>query len=99
MNDSGNSPKAHARGRWGQLIFAALFLGLFFVLQWGYMQGRGTIVERIVGLYFTLRHDKSLFDAIHGYVGPTLIVILPCLFFAWWVRQAVDSGDATSPVG
>ncbi len=48
---------------------------------------------RIVGLYFALRYNKELFDAIHGYIGPTLIVILACLFFLWWVRRAGNDAD------
>lgn len=48
---------------------------------------------RIVGLYYALRHDKGLFDAIHGYIGPTLIVVLACLFFLWWVRRIGSYAD------
>jgi exosortase family protein XrtM len=40
---------------------------------------------RIVALYYALRHDKELFSALHGYVGPTLIILLCCLFFLWWI--------------
>ena len=42
---------------------------------------------RIVALYFALRHDKPLFSMLHGYVGPTLIIILCCLFFLWWAGR------------
>jgi exosortase family protein XrtM len=42
---------------------------------------------RIVALYYALRLDKDLFSALHGYVGPTLIILLCCLFFLWWIGR------------
>lgn len=41
---------------------------------------------RIVGLYFALRHDQFLFDIIHGYIGPTLIILIAGLFFLGWTN-------------
>lgn len=40
---------------------------------------------RLVALYFALRHDKALFELIHGLVGPLVIIALATLFFAWWI--------------
>jgi len=41
---------------------------------------------RIVALYFALRHDRELFSALHGYIAPTLIIAIGCLFFLWWMQ-------------
>jgi len=41
---------------------------------------------RIVGLYFALRHDRELFAALHGYIAPTLIIAVGCLFYLWWMQ-------------
>ena len=49
------------------------------LLVYGLNQGR------IVALYFAVRHDKPLFELIHGLVGPMVIIALACLFFAWWI--------------
>lgn len=52
----------------------------------------GTIViylanqTRIVALYFALRHDRELFAALHGYIAPTLIIAVGCLFYLWWIQ-------------
>lgn len=40
---------------------------------------------RLVALYFAIRHDKTLFELIHGLVGPLVIIALATLFFAWWI--------------
>ena len=40
---------------------------------------------RIVSLYFAIRHDKALFELIHGLIGPLVIIALATLFFAWWI--------------
>jgi exosortase family protein XrtM len=69
---------------------------------WGILLG-GLLVYglnqiRIVALYFALRHDKELFSALHGYVGPTLIIILCSLFFLWWIgRIPRTPRDETDP--
>lgn len=39
----------------------------------------------IVALYFAVRHDKSLFELIHGLVGPLIIIAV-----AWAVLRLVD---------
>jgi len=43
---------------------------------------------RIVGLYFILRHRPAWFEAMHGYIAPTLIVLAGSLFFILWLRWA-----------
>lgn len=72
------------RAPWKQKLFGILLGG---ALVYAINQAR------IVSLYYALRYDKGLFDAIHGYIGPTLIVILACLFFLWWVRRIGNHAD------
>ena len=51
------------------------------LLIYGLNQGR------IVALYFAARHDKPLFELIHGLAGPLIIITLACIFFAWWIGR------------
>ncbi len=44
---------------------------------------------RIVVLYFTLRHDRELFSALHGYIAPVLIIALGCLFYLVWIQWSL----------
>lgn len=46
---------------------------------------------RIVALFFALRQDQALFAALHGYIGPTLIIALGCLFFMGWMQWSMRS--------
>lgn len=46
---------------------------------------------RIVGLWFALRHDRQLFSVLHGYVAPTLIIMVGCLFYLWWMQWTLRS--------
>lgn len=41
---------------------------------------------RIVSLYFALRHDQALFSALHGYIAPTLIIAVGCVYYLWWMQ-------------
>lgn len=56
-------------------------IALGVLLIYGLNQGR------IVALYFAARHDKPLFELIHGLAGPLTIIALACLFFAWWIGR------------
>lgn len=42
---------------------------------------------RITALYFAYRYDRSFFEIIHEYIGPTLIMVIGALFFLWWVSR------------
>lgn len=42
---------------------------------------------RITALFYILRHDRSWFNPVHGYIGPTLIIILGCLFFFYYLSS------------
>ena len=39
---------------------------------------------RIVALFVAARESRHWFDLLHGYVAPTLIIVLGCLYFLWW---------------
>ena len=39
---------------------------------------------RIIALYFIIAYQREWFLPIHTYFAPTLIVIISCIFFAWW---------------
>ena len=41
---------------------------------------------RIITLYFSLRYDRGWFELLHGYIGPTLIIALGCMFYLWWTK-------------
>ncbi|MDT8383300.1 MAG: archaeosortase/exosortase family protein [Gammaproteobacteria bacterium] len=43
---------------------------------------------RIVSLYYSLRIDHSLFEALHGYIAPLAVVTVAMLFFLYWISHA-----------
>lgn len=65
------------------------FLGILMGTTMIYLVNQG----RIVGLYFCLRLDKALFDMIHGYIGPTLIIVIAALFFIWWANFSLQQSN------
>ncbi len=42
---------------------------------------------RIVALFFAAQENRKWFDMIHGYIAPSLIIVLSCLFFLWWANN------------
>lgn len=47
---------------------------------------------RIVALFYTFRFERGWFETLHGYLAPTLIVAISCLFFLWWANRASEFG-------
>src|SRR5262249_13345955 len=43
---------------------------------------------RIICLFYTLTRHKPWFLQIHVYYAPTLMIVLGCIYFAWWVSFA-----------
>jgi exosortase family protein XrtM len=43
---------------------------------------------RIVTLYYSLRYYRSLFDPLHSFVAPSVIVALSVLYFLCWTSHA-----------
>ncbi len=52
-----------------------------FLLMYGLNQ------VRILVLFYTLRYDRTWFNPLHGYIGPTFIIILGCLFFFYYLTR------------
>jgi exosortase family protein XrtM len=46
---------------------------------------------RIVTLYYALRADRSLFEALHGYVAPIAVIAVAGLFFMRWISHGEPS--------
>jgi exosortase family protein XrtM len=46
---------------------------------------------RISGLYFVVAYHKDWFLLVHTYLAPTLLIVLACLFFAWWALGATHN--------
>lgn len=40
---------------------------------------------RILSLFIALKHNREWFHWLHAYIGPTLIVLLSCVFFLGWL--------------
>jgi len=51
---------------------------------------------RMVSLYFVLRETPTLFSPIHGYIGPTLIIAIGCLYYLGWIQWANNRGEIRS---
>lgn len=73
------------RSPWRHKVFGLLVgTALIYFLNQG----------RIVGLYFALKQNQALFSALHGYIGPTLIIAISCLFFMGWMQWSIRSVSA-----
>ncbi|MBI3774205.1 MAG: archaeosortase/exosortase family protein [Gammaproteobacteria bacterium] len=70
-----------------KLIGALLGIGLVYAFN----------QIRIVVLYYSFRTDKAVFELIHGTVGPTVIVLVACAFFFWWLKQIPAPTLASAP--
>ena len=45
---------------------------------------------RIVTLFFAAQENRKWFDMIHGYIAPSLIIVLSSLYFLWWAHKVKD---------
>ncbi len=43
---------------------------------------------RIVGLFFVLQKKPDWFDALHGYLAPTAIIVVATIYFFTWTASA-----------
>ena len=46
---------------------------------------------RIVALFFSLLEDAALFAAIHGYIGPVIIVLITAYCYLVWIKWATQA--------
>ncbi len=50
---------------------------------------------RVLALFYAFRADRVYFDALHGYVGPLILIAIGAAFFAFWIdRFAAAPGAA-----
>jgi len=49
---------------------------------------------RLIGIYFIVAYEYDWFQIVHSYLAPTIIIIINCIFFLWWVKWTSRSGLA-----
>jgi len=42
---------------------------------------------RVLALFYAFRTDRVYFDALHGYVGPLILIAIGAAFFAFWIER------------
>ncbi|MBL8382716.1 MAG: archaeosortase/exosortase family protein [Burkholderiales bacterium] len=65
------------------LAWRARLAGLAAALALTYVLNQG----RVLALFYAYRLDRAWFDALHGYVGPLVLIAVAGAFFAFWVRR------------
>lgn len=50
---------------------------------------------RVLALFYAFRTDRVYFDALHGYVGPLILVAIGAAFFACWIDRFAASPAAS----
>lgn len=81
------------------ILYAGLFAALrpFRKTLWGLLLGTLLIFVlnqvRILVLYFIVIHDKSLFEPVHGFMAPILIIACTGVFFLLWLKWSTPSGS------
>lgn len=86
-------------GTEGMLLLASAFLACFTKPFGARIRGAAAAVVliyalnqlRLCALYFAARYDRPMFALIHGYVGPTLIILGGSLFFVWWLSRLPEN--------
>lgn len=54
---------------------------------------------RVGGLYFVAAYRHQWFDLLHNFLIPTFIVVVCCVFFAWWAAWSVGGRSPGLPSG
>jgi exosortase family protein XrtM len=44
---------------------------------------------RVIGLYFVAAYRYDWFNLLHNYLIPTFIIVVCCMFFAWWASWSL----------
>lgn len=70
------SPSSFLRKLWGM----ALGIGLLYVFN----------LIRVSGLYFLIVYHADWFELIHTYIAPSFIIVIGCLYFAWWAFSSTQ---------
>jgi exosortase family protein XrtM len=53
---------------------------------------------RIVGLYYLMTYDASLFNFVHLFIGQSITIILVSVFFILWISRSLKK-DEKKPTG
>jgi exosortase family protein XrtM len=53
---------------------------------------------RIVGLYYLMTYNVSLFNFVHLYIGQSITIILVSVFFILWISRSLKK-DENKPTG
>lgn len=66
-----------------------MLLGVMFIYSLNIM--------RIIGLYYTARHNRPFFHIAHTYLGQTFIIVMACIFFMFWISKGtITNGQKNS---
>jgi exosortase family protein XrtM len=91
---------AGCEGTETMLLLAAAFIA--FPLPWkrklaGALAGCAVVYAlnqaRILALFYSFRHDRALFDLLHGIVLPVAIIVCTLAFFLWWASAQSRSNE------
>jgi exosortase family protein XrtM len=52
---------------------------------------------RVVGLYFIAAYRYDWFNLLHSFLIPTFIIVVCCVFFAWWAAWSTDAAPPAVP--
>jgi exosortase family protein XrtM len=52
---------------------------------------------RVVGLYFVAAYRHEWFNLLHNFLIPTFIIVVCCVFFAWWAARSAGARTASAP--
>jgi len=56
---------------------------------------------RLIGLYYIIVYEYDWFQIVHTYLAPSIIIIINCIFFLWWLKKSLKSrvdSDKRQPV-
>lgn len=60
-----------------RLVGLLLGMGLIYILNQG----------RILALFYAWRADRGLFEMLHGYLAPLILVALVAVYFQFWLQM------------
>ena len=52
---------------------------------------------RVVGLYFVAAYRHEWFNLLHNFLIPSFIIVVCCLFFAWWAAWSPGASPPAAP--
>jgi exosortase family protein XrtM len=74
-------------GRRSRLLGALLGVPLVYALN----------QARILALFYAHRRDSELFDLLHGYLTPILMVLVIAVYFHGWLLRSETAAAASAP--